>query len=454
MKRIFMFVAMVATAVFSVTHAFAMGDIAQAVSALPAALPAALAAGAFALANPLASRPRAVHAAPRADASDPKKMLAELQAAFEDFKKTNDEKLKSKADVVLDEKVQRIDAAVGNFQAAIDDLNTKIAAAQLSSGDRKLRDPEYSEAFKAHFAKGAVSASLNKGADAEGGYLAPIEWDRTIVDKLVEISPMRQIAQVQNISTAGFKRLFNNRGTGSGWVGETAARPETTTATFSPLTFTPGEIYANPAATQQLLDDAEIDLEAWLSSEVETEFAYQEGIAFVSGNGTNKPNGFLTYVTGAANAATHPFGAIQLKTAAAGAAVTSDELIDLVQMLPQALQQNARFVLNRNALTAVRKLKDGQGGYLWQPSFQLGQASQLLGYPITEMAAMPNIAINAVPIAFGDFRRGYLIVDRMGVRVLRDPYTNKPYVMFYTTKRVGGGVQDPQAIKALKMAAA
>jgi len=412
-----------------------------------------IAPGAFALANPLAARPRAVVTAPRADASDPKKMLADLQAAFEDFKKANDEKLKAKADVVLDEKVERIDAAVGNFQAAIDDLNARIAAAQLNSGERKLRDPEYSDAFAAHFAKGSVNAALNKGADDEGGYLAPVEWDRTILDKLVEVSPMRQIAQVQNISTAGFKKLVNLRGTGSGWVGEAAARPETATPEFGPLTFTPGELYANPAATQQLLDDAEVDLEAWLAAEVETEFAYQEGVAFVSGNGTNKPYGFLTYVTGAANAAVHPLGAIALKTAASATAVTADEIIDLVYLLPQAMTQNARFVLNRSVQGTVRKLKDGQNNYLWQPSFQLGQPAQLAGYPITEMAAMPNIAASAVPIAFGDFRRGYLIVDRMGVRVLRDPYSNKPYVMFYTTKRVGGGVQDPQAIKALKMAA-
>jgi len=412
-----------------------------------------IAPGAFALANPLAARPRAVTTAPRADANDPKKLLAELQKAFEDFKAANDEKLKGKADVVLDEKVTRIDAAVGDFQKAIDDLNAKLAAAQLGNGGRELRDPEYSESFRAHFAKGTVNAALNKGADDEGGYLAPIEWDRTIVDKLVEISPMRSIAQVQTISTAGFKKLFNLRGTGSGWVGETAARPETTTPEFGPLTFTPGELYANPAATQQLLDDAEIDLEAWLAGEVETEFAYQEGLAFVSGNGTNKPFGFLTYVTGAANAAAHPFGAIQLKTAASATAITTDELIDLVYLLPQVMQQNARFVLNRNALGTARKLKDGEGNYIWQPSFQLGQPSQLLSYPVTEMAAMPNIAASAVPIAFGDFRRGYLIVDRTGVRVLRDPYTNKPYVMFYTTKRVGGGVLDPQALKALKMAA-
>lgn len=398
-----------------------------------------------------AATPRALCGAVRADATDPKAMIGQLQAAFEEFKKTNDEKLKAKADVVLDDKVQKLDAAIDGFQATIDELNAKIAAGAASQN--APRDAEYTSAFQAHFRKGDVQSSLNKGADDEGGYLAPIEWDRTITDKLIEVSPMRQIATVQTISGAGFKKLYNLHGTGSGWVGETAARPETATPEFAAQTFVPGELYANPAATQQLLDDAEVNLEAWLAGEVEVEFAYQEGLAFVSGNGTNKPKGFLTYVTGAANAADNPLGAIQVTPAAGAAAVTTDELIDLVYSLPGVLAQNARFVTNRNTLSRVRKLKDGDGNYIWQPSLQAGQPQQLMGHPVTEMAAMPNVAAGAVPIAFGDFRRGYLIVDRTGVRVLRDPYTNKPYVMFYTTKRVGGGVKDPQAIKALKMAA-
>lgn len=395
--------------------------------------------------------PRALCGAVRADANDPKAMIGQLQAAFEEFKKTNDEKLKAKADVVLDDKVQKLDAAIDGFQATIDELNAKIAAGAASQN--APRDAEYTSAFQAHFRKGDVQSSLNKGADDEGGYLAPIEWDRTITDKLIEVSPMRQIATVQTISGAGFKKLYNLHGTGSGWVGETAARPETATPEFGSQTFVPGELYANPAATQQLLDDSEVNLETWLANEVEAEFAYQEGLAFVSGNGTNKPKGFLTYVTGGTSAADNPLGAIQLTAAAAAAAVTTDELVDLVYSLPGVLAQNARFVTNRNTLSRVRKLKDGDGNYIWQPSLQAGQPQQLMGHPVTEMAAMPNVAAGAVPIAFGDFRRGYLIVDRTGVRVLRDPYTNKPYVMFYTTKRVGGGVKDPQAIKALKMAA-
>lgn len=396
--------------------------------------------------------PRALCGAVRADASDPKAMIAQVNAAFEEFKRKNDDAVGAKADdAVVKAELKTLNDAIDGFQATIDELNAKIAAGAASQN--APRDAEYTTAFQAHFRKGDVQSSLNKGADDEGGYLAPIEWDRTITDKLIEVSPMRQIATVQTISGAGFKKLYNLHGTGSGWVGETAARPETATPEFGAQTFVPGELYANPAATQQLLDDAEVNLEAWLAGEVEAEFAYQEGLAFVSGNGTNKPKGFLTYVTGAANAADNPLGAIQVTPAAGAAAVTTDELIDLVYSLPGVLAQNARFVTNRNTLSRVRKLKDGDGNYIWQPSLQAGQPQQLMGHPVTEMAAMPNVAAGAVPIAFGDFRRGYLIVDRTGVRVLRDPYTNKPYVMFYTTKRVGGGVKDPQAIKALKMAA-
>jgi len=264
---------------------------------------------------------------------------------------------------------------------------------------------------------------------------------------------MRQIASVQTISTAGFKKLYNLRGTASGWVGETATRDETNTATFGEQAFTPGEIYANPAATQQMLDDSEVNLEAWLAGEVETEFAYQEGLAFISGDGSNKPYGFLTYVAGAANASRNPMGAIAKTTVAGTAAVTTDELVNLVYEMPSAFTGAARWTMNRSTQGYVRRLKDGDGNYIWQPSFVAGQPAQLLGYPVTEMPGMPDLGASALPIAFGDFRRGYLIVERSGVRVLRDPFSNKPYVHFYTTKRVGGGVNNPECIKVIENAA-
>jgi len=393
----------------------------------------------------------------RAEApSDVKALLGELQKDWQSFKDTQaqkDSEVKAKFDdVITTEKFDRINNSVTDLQAAIDTANAKIAAMSLSgTGPDVVKDAEYTEAFQAHFSKGQVQANLNKGADPEGGYLAPVEWDRTITDKLVEVSAMRSIASVQNISSAGFTKLFNLRGTGSGWVGEEEARPETSTPTFGSMVITPGEIYANPGATQGMLDDAAIDLESWLANEVQTEFAKQEGLAFVAGNGVNKPNGFLSYATGAANAGANPLGAIGVDPAAATTAVTEDELLDLIYGTPASYTNGARFVMNRTTLGKIRKLRDADGRQLWQPSSVAGQPSQLLAYPVTEMPDMPDMAANTTPIAFGNFARGYLIVDRTGVRVLRDPFTAKPKVLFYTTKRVGGAVVDPKAIRILQM---
>jgi HK97 family phage major capsid protein len=393
----------------------------------------------------------------RADAStDIKALIEEQGKTFEAFKAAHKKELddlkKGMGDVVQSEQVDRLNSSVGELQAAIDTANAKIAAMSLSgTGPGAVKDAEYTEAFQAHFAKGQVQANLNKGADPEGGFLAPVEWDRTITDKLVEVSAMRSIASVQNISTAGFTKLFNLRGTGSGWVGEEEARPETSTPTFGSMVITPGEIYANPGATQGMLDDAAIDLESWLANEVQTEFAKQEGLAFVAGNGVNKPNGFLSYASGAANAGANPLGAIGVDPAAATTAVTEDELLDLIYGTPASYTNGARFVMNRTTLGKIRKLRDADGRQLWQPSSVAGQPSQLLAYPVTEMPDMPDMAANTTPIAFGNFARGYLIVDRTGVRVLRDPFTAKPKVLFYTTKRVGGAVVDPKAIRILQM---
>lgn len=396
----------------------------------------------------------------RADAGDANTILARLNKAFDDFKAENDKRLadlaKGQEDVVRNEKVDRINGALSELQAALDQQNERIAnlaMAGIGGGGRKIRDADYSKSFLAHMRRGDVQASLNKGVAQEGGYLTPVEWDRTITDRLIQISPMRSICTVLSISGAGFQKLFNNHGTTSGWVGETAARPGTATPTLGPLTYNTGEIYAKPSATQQILDDAEIDLETWLAGEVETEFAYQEGLAFLSGDGVNKPNGILTYVTGGANAATHPWGAILTVNSGSAAALTSDGIINLTYELPPEYSGAARFAMNRGSHRAVRLLKDGQNNYLWQPSYQAGAPATLLGYPITEMPGMPNIAAGTKPILFGDFRRGYLIIDRIGVRVQRDPYSNKPYVEFYTTKRVGGGLNDPDALKALNVAA-
>ena len=404
----------------------------------------------------LASAPRAVHAAPRADVSDPKQLLAELKTSFEEFKKANDENLKAKVDdVILNEKIEKIDASMNEITSALEKAQADLAAAKLGGtpGDMQPTDPEYVQAFNAHFRKGDVSAALSVGTDAEGGYVAPVEWDRTIGQSLRQISPMRTHSQIITTSTAGFKRLYSDRTIGSGWVGETAARPETTTPGISELTFGHGEIYANPAATQQFLDDAAVNVEQWLADEVEHEFAVQEGIAFLSGNGTNKPFGVLTYVAGEANASKHPFGAIAKKDAASAAAIDEGEIMDTVYALPSERRMGAQFFMNLTTLAMVRKIKDADGNYIWQPGLTEGEPARLLGYPVVEMSGMPDPAASSIPVLFGNMRETYLIIDRIGIRILRDPYTNKPFVHFYTTKRVGGGVQNPEYMRAIKMAA-
>lgn len=386
-----------------------------------------------------------------------KALIEGIQTAFAQFKAEHTKQIEeikagrsgSDQEAVL----AKINADLERLQRESEDAHTKIAAAQGGPGVAALRDKEYTASFNSHMRKGDVQSALNKGAAEEGGFLTPVEWDRTITDMLREESPMRELAQVQPTSKAGWTKLFNMGGTGSGWVGETDQRPETATPNLKALGFGHGEIYANPAATQQILDDAEINLDAWLASEVQAEFAEQEGAAFISGDGVKKPAGILTYVEGGTNAAKHPFGAIKVVNSGAAADIGSDAVLDLIYGLPKKFRQNARFLTNNLTIAKLRKLKDGQGNYLWQPSAQAGQPATLHGYGIAEDENMPDVAANSLPMLFGDYKRGYLIIDRMGIRVLRDPYTKKPYVLFYTTKRVGGGVQNPECLRALKVAA-
>lgn len=399
----------------------------------------------------------------RAEAQ-PKKpdSIEALATAFEAFKQTHtaslDEIKAGKTDVVTTEKLGKIEADLDKLQAAVESVNLKASLGGIES--EQPRDPEYTGQFQAYFKGREPSAQMEEiraaatKTDGEGGYLAPIEWDRTISKRQKVISPMRQHSSVVTISSSGFKKVYSDGIVGSGWVGETAARPQTTTPGLTSLGFTMGEIYANPAASQGLLDDAEIDVEAWLADEVSTEFDKQEGVAFLSGDGSNKPDGVLTYVTGGANAAKHPYGAILALMSGAAATVTSDALFDLQADLPQEFLPNAKFYMNRGSQASFRKLKTSDGAYLWQPSLALGVPPTLAGEPVVDMPGMPNVAAGAIAALYGDMAETYQVVDRTGVRILRDPYTAKPFVLFYTTKRVGGGVKNPTAMRALKIGAA
>ncbi len=273
--------------------------------------------------------------------------------------------------------------------------------------------------------------------------------------RLTAISPIRGIAGVRQVSSATYKKPVTSTGPVTGWVSETAARLETDAPVLSELKFDTMELYAMPAATSALLDDTAVDIDRWLADEIESAFAEQETAAFVAGTGIGQPKGFTSYSTVEESAwSWGNLGYVATGSAGAFPATgASDKLIDLVYTLKAGYRQNASFVMSRSTQAAVRKMKDTEGQYIWAPPSVPGSRASLFNFPVVEAEDMPEIGADSLSIAFGDFRRGYLIVDRQGLRILRDPYSSKPYVLFYTTKRVGGGVQDFDAIKFLKFSA-
>lgn len=396
--------------------------------------------------------PRSIIGAPRAEAGTAE-MLNKIKAAVEDMRSRNDGRISA-------------------IEAHVDELARAGATGLLNSGAGTNRqdDPEYSALFASYFRRGTseddlrtaqgngdrarILASMTSGTPADGGYLAPTEWDRRIQQKQMLTSPMRRLAQVRTTTVGAYSTVWNSDAWGSGWVGETAERPQTSNPTLSSIVFGHGEIYAMPAVSQRLLDDAQFNMEQWLADSVDREFGKQEGIAFISGNGTNKPFGLLQYVTGGAAATQHPGGTLGITVSGSAGAVTVDQLIQIAYDLGAPYRQNATWLMNSQTAAQIAKLKDGEGNLIWRESFIVGQPATLLGRPVEIDENMPDIAAGSTPIAFGDFYSGYVINDRIGTRILRDPYTNKPFVMFYVTKRVGGGVLDPNAIRLMKIAAA
>ncbi|TXC68183.1 phage major capsid protein [Sphingorhabdus soli] len=323
------------------------------------------------------------------------------------------------------------------------------------------------EGVKAHApARSAFTERyLRKGIDAgfemkaltsltgpEGGYAVPQEIDAKIDAILKDISPIRSLANVVATGTSGYRKLVATGGMASGWVAETAGRAETATPDFAEIAPPMGELYANPAASQAMLDDAMFDVEDWLAGEIAREFAAAEGAAFVAGSGIGRPKGFLTYPTADEGDATRAFGTIEhLATGVDGDFGSgADDLIDLVQSLRAPYRQGAAFVMNAASLGVIRKLKTADGAFLFQPSLAEGRPDTLLGYRIVEAEEMPDIGSDSLSIAFGNFEAGYIVADRGETAILRDPFTNKPFVHFYATKRVGGAVTNSEAIKLLK----
>ncbi|MEP3052319.1 MAG: phage major capsid protein [Erythrobacter sp.] len=370
------------------------------------------------------------------------------------------DKLEQSFDIVA--RQDKTDAEIQTLRSDVDEVKTR-----MDKVSRAASRPTIAGGAATGEAKSFVEGYLRRGQESEiksltgvvpsdGGYAVPQEIDALIARELAEISPIRAIAQVVKTGSSGYRKLVATGGTASGWVSETSPRPETDAPEFAEIAPPTGDLYANPAASQTMLDDAGFNLETWLASEIANEFARAEGAAFVAGSGSDQPEGFLSVPTATAEDGLRAFGTVQyIGSGDANGFDTSPDakLIDLIHTMKSGHRQGASFVMNSATLAEVRKLKTADGAFLWQPGLVEGQPDRLLGYPVVEAEDMPDIASGNTPIAFGNFRHGYLIAERSATQILRDPFTNKPFVHFYATKRVGGKVVDSNAIKLLKIEA-
>lgn len=396
--------------------------------------------------------------------------IEELGKAFEEFKKTHVKELAEikKNGVASAETSEKM----AKMQKSMDDLEVKIGqtAALLNRSDRSKEENETKEAKeKAVLHKRAVEAYLRKGkidlftkdmtvdSDQDGGFFVNPEMSAEIVTKVWESSPMRALASVQTISSDSLEIMQDLDQAGSGWVQERGSRTVTTTPKFNQVKIATNELYAEPQASQKMLDDASINIESYLAQKVADKFGRDEATAFISGNGVGKPMGILSYGS-TTDSVGDPFGLVQQVVQAATGHTTIinfDDIFDVQTALKEPYQANASWLCNRIQIGGIRKLKDSQNRYLWEPGLQVGAPATLLGRPIFTAADLPSVlTVNTVGgLVYGDFKAAYQIVDRIGIRVLRDPFTAKPFVLFYTTKRVGGGVKNFEALKILTQAA-
>lgn len=406
-----------------------------------------------------------------------KTTIAAIGTAFEEFKSENDAKLKDLAtkgtvDALLTEKVDKINADITALLAMKDDLEKldkivgRMSLPGGGGGSTTVNKvgAEHKAAFEKWFRRGGeanleavrglqVQAGLSTLSDPDGGYLvAPPEFDQAIDRVAGTISVMRNLATVRSIGANTYKKIVNIGGASSGWVAEKESRSETSTPTLKEIAINMKEIYAEPGATQISLDDAYMNLESWLADEVSIEFNEQEGAAFITGDGVSKPHGIAGYPMVADS--NYEFGKIGYVASGAAAKLeNTDKLFALQHALKPSYRNGATFLMNDSTCEKIRTLKDTEGNYLWRPGIMEGAPDLLLGKPVAYDDNLADIAAGAFPLFFGNFKRAYLILDRMGIRILRDPYTSKGNVLFYTTKRVGGGVVMFEALKALKIAA-
>lgn len=408
--------------------------------------------------------------------------------AFEAFKETNDERIaaiskgqEAKAKE-LGEKLGRIETDVSKFseikksldiemqlqRERLEDLEAR-ASNPGKTVEQKARD-EYKATFE-EWVRNKGNSPLHEqklqdlakkdvtiGSNAGGGFAVPEEISREIERLELKFSPVRRLVKVVRAGSSDYKELVSIRGTTSGWVGETGTRSATDTSQLREVAPTHGELYAYPQASEWSLDDIFFNVENWIAEEVAQEFALQEGTAVISGNGTSKPTGMLNTTPTTADdfasplraAAAYQYVPCLTSLSPAVAEIRADCLIDLIYTLNSAYRAGSTWVMNSNTIGAVRKLKDTTGQYLWQPSLQMGQPDMLLGYPVEAWEQMQDIGTNNFPVAFGNFRRGYVLADRVGLRITRDNVTNVGFVRFYVRRREGGIVLNNDAIKWMR----
>lgn len=396
------------------------------------------------------------------DQKDVELVAQEIKNQFEQFKATNDKRLDaiSQEKSALAEKVETLNVKLSELDNVKNVLENELKEVKRPIGGNK-QATAHKEAFAAFIRKGDEQGlaelerkAMQTGTDADGGFAVPEELNTDILAALRDEVVMRQECTVMTVGTPDWKKLTNKGGIASGWVGETDERTETGTPKLGVISPVWGEIYGNPYATQTMLDDAFFNVESFIVNELSQEFAEKEEEAFTLGDGNKKPKGFLAYETTAQADKDRDWG--KLQNVVAGAAnLTTDDIVKLTYTLRKVYRSGAKFMMNNQSLLEVRLLKDSNGNYIWQPGLQVGQPSLLSGFAVAENEQMPDIGDSSdkAPIAFGNFKRGFYIFDRIGIRMLRDPYTKKPFVGFYTTKRVGSMLNDSNAIKVLTMPA-
>lgn len=415
-----------------------------------------------------------------------KDLIEKQGQAWEEFKKTNDAAIQAKAD---GKAIGDLEAKLAALNEALDKVQTKLSRPGVLATKSEDRQSPEAEAYKAAFmnwvrnpsdperrtalqlrARELRKVETKAGGDEDGfetravqtvtstgsagGFALPEIIERQIQRLSVDISPIRQIATVRTVGSPDYKELFDINGAAFEWVGEAGTRSQTNTPDLAEVAPTFGMASARPRASEESLDDLFFDVESWLINSAAEAIAQGEGLAFVSGNGTNRPTGFLAGPTPVTTVdASRAFGTLQYIASGQAAALptSADVFYDLVYALRARYRANATWVLNKLVLSSVRKYKDTTNQYLWQPSLSMNQPETFMGYPIVEAEDMPSVAANAFPIAFGDFREGYLIADRVGMRMTRDDITVPGFVQFYIRKRVGGRIRNSQAIKLLRI---